>query len=184
MHRLFFGVSVSSFAFCFLREFVFQFIYIFLLSPPLFFFKYCCSSLPPLFWLIGSLAAMMCDAGLGGGLNKCGRMLIPFPAEPDWNAGGKSTLEPAEDGCNKGADSYWDKVVTDADGSADFGQCMDIQSQHTDRQEADLMYVRTTCGSNWDRWGNRRFKNEAVHISGHFQEGTSLCHTLPYPTLP
>jgi len=137
--------------------------------------------------------------GLGGGLNECGHAEMAFPsAHVDWllpdsvttraiwadssKEDGSNIDEDVKDSCAKDPlltagdvswKSYFDKQVAGAADGSDAGrhpQCYDIESYHGERRDNAMMFVHTTCGSNFDYWGNERFANEALQEFGHYQE--------------
>jgi len=133
--------------------------------------------------------------GLGGGLNVCGNMEMAFPATEDWlpadskltravwsksaeadsnvKADGKDIQEKV-DPCEKISTgdvlkSYFDQQMEEG-----VGQCFDIESYHADRRADSQMFVKTTCGSNFDYWGNERWSDEVIQEAGHYQEGLAF----------
>jgi len=62
-------------------------------------------------------------------------------------------------------------------GNVSAPQCYDIESYYADRRQSSIMFVHTTCGSDMDFWGNRRFESDEVHEAGIFTEDLAYGYT-------
>eukprot|EP00939_MAST-03C_sp_MAST-3C-sp1_P000527 g527.t1 len=111
------------------------------------------------------------DVGLGDGLNTCGRRSLPFPSDrSEWLLSTSEVVRAAHPQNCSVAHPYWNAVHPDSNGNVSSPQCFDIESYFDERRAESLMFVHTTCGSDLDIYGNRRFLSEAVHESGIFVE--------------
>ena len=56
-------------------------------------------------------------------------------------------------------------------------QCYDIESYYEERRQNALMFVHTTCGSDWDFHGNSRFESDEIQKAGVFTEDLAYGYT-------
>eukprot|EP00940_MAST-03C_sp_MAST-3C-sp2_P003643 g3643.t1 len=119
------------------------------------------------------------DVGLAEGLNTCGRMSLAFPSDADEWLLGTSVLAPSanDTGCPSTMSSYFSAVTENSAGDPRTPQCYDIESRYASRRDESVMFVHTTCGTDADINGNRRFVSDAIDESGVYVEDLAFGYT-------